>query len=158
MVKRPFNDWDDDALAKAGRLVAKFEAFSPTVYRCQAGVRTIGYGHTRGVVDGQTITKEDALRLLMSELSTLQKALASVIHVDVTEGQFVALLSLVYNIGVGNFRTSTLLRELNAGRIKHASEQFSHWIYVKKQPNKGLMKRREQERAVFDGEVKPCCH
>ena len=126
MVKRPFNDWDDDALAKAGRLVAKFEGFSPTVYRCQ--------------------------------LSTLQKALASVIHVDVTEGQFVAILSLVYNIGMGNFRTSTLLRELNAGRIKHASEQFSHWIYVKKQPNKGLMNRREKERAVFDGEVKPCCH
>lgn len=150
MVKRPFNDWDDDALAKAGRLVAKFEGFSPTVYRCQAGVRTIGYGHTRGVVDGQTITKEDALRLLMSELSTLQKALASVIHVDVTEGQFVALLSLVYNIGMGNFRTSTLLRELNAGHVLHASEQFSHWIYVKKQPNRGLMKRREKEREVFD--------
>ena len=66
MVKRPFNDWDDDALAKAGRLVAKFEGFSPTVYRCQVGVRTIGYGHTRGVVDGQTITKEAALALLMS--------------------------------------------------------------------------------------------
>ena len=150
MVKRPFNDWDDDALAKAGRLVAKFEGFSPTVYRCQAGVRTIGYGHTRDVVDGQTITKEDALRLLMSELSTLQKALASVIHVDVTEGQFVAILSLVYNIGMGNFRMSTLLRELNAGRIKHASEQFSHWIYVKKQPSRGLMNRREKEREVFD--------
>ena len=90
MVKRPFNDWGGDSLNKAGRLIAEFEGFSSTVYRCQAGVPTIGFGHTRGVVDGQTITKEDALRLLMSELSTLQKALASVIHVDVTEGQFVA--------------------------------------------------------------------
>lgn len=158
MMKKPFNDWDQDALAKAGRLVAKFEGFSPTVYRCQAGVRTIGYGHTHNVVDGQTITKEDALKLLMSDLSCLRKALSGLVHIDVTEGQFVALLSLVYNIGVGNFRKSTLLRELNAGRIKHASEQFSHWIYVKKQPNKGLMNRREKERAVFDGEVKPCCH
>ena len=148
--RKPFNDWDKDSLNKAGRLIAEFEGFSPVTYRCQAGVRTIGYGHTRGVVDGQTITKEEALRLLMSELSTLQKALASVIHVDVTEGQFVALLSLVYNIGMGNFRTSTLLRELNAGHVLHASEQFSHWIYVKKQPSRGLMNRREKEREVFD--------
>ena len=150
MVKRPFNDWDGDSLNKAGRLIAEFEGFSSTVYRCQAGVPTIGFGHTRGVVDGQTITKEDALRLLMSELSTLQKALANVIHVDVTEGQFVAILSLVYNIGVWKFRTSTLLRELNAGHVLHASEQFSHWIYVKKQPSRGLMNRREKEREVFD--------
>ena len=145
MVKRPFNDWGGDSLNKAGRLIAEFEGFSSTVYRCQAGVPTIGFGHTRGVVDGQTITKEDALRLLMSELSTLQKALASVIHVDVTEGQFVALLSLVYNIGM-----STLLRELNKGNFVNAGNEFARWIYVKKQPNEGLMKRREKEREVFD--------
>lgn len=148
--RKPFKDWDKDSLNKAGRLIAEFEGFSPTVYRCQAGVRTIGYGHTRGVVDGQTITKEDALRLLMSELSTLQKALASVIHVDVTEGQFVALLSLVYNIGMGNFRTSTLLRELNKENFVNAGNEFARWIYVKRQPNEGLMRRRAKEREVFD--------
>lgn len=148
--RKPFKDWDKDSLNKAGRLIAEFEGFSSTVYRCQAGVRTIGYGHTRDVVDGQTITKEDALRLLMSELSTLQKALASVIHVDVTEGQFVAILSLVYNIGVGKFRTSTLLRELNKENFVNAGNEFARWIYVKKQPNEGLMKRREKEREVFD--------
>lgn len=158
MMKKPFNDWGNDALTKAADLVAQFEGFSAVAYRCPAGMLTIGYGHTHNVVDGQTITKEDALRLLMSDLSCLQKALSGLIHGEVTEGQFVALLSLTYNIGVGNFRKSTLLRELNAGRIKHASEQFPQWIYVKKQPNKGLMKRREKERAVFDGEVKPCCH
>lgn len=150
MVKRPFNDWDGDSLNKAGRLIAEFEGFSSTVYRCQAGVPTIGFGHTRGVVDGQTITKEDALRLLMSELSTLQKALASVIHVDVTEGQFVAILSLVYNIGMGNFRTSTLLRELNKENFVNAGNEFARWIYVKRQPNEGLMRRRAKEREVFD--------
>lgn len=150
MVKRPFNDWGGDSLNKAGRLIAEFEGFSPTVYRCQAGVRTIGYGHTRGVVDGQTITKEEALALLMSDLSTLQKALASVIHVDVTEGQFVALLSLVYNIGMGNFRTSTLLRELNKENFVNAGNEFARWIYVKRQPNEGLMRRRAKEREVFD--------
>lgn len=150
MVKRPFNDWGGDSLNKAGRLIAEFEGFSPTVYRCQAGVRTIGYGHTRGVADGQTITKEEALALLMSDLSTLQKALASVIHVDVTEGQFVALLSLVYNIGMGNFRTSTLLRELNKENFVNAGNEFARWIYVKRQPNEGLMRRRAKEREVFD--------
>lgn len=148
--QKPFKDWEGDSLNKAGRLIAEFEGFSPTVYRCQAGVRTIGYGHTRGVVDGQTITKEDALRLLMSELSTLQKALASVIHVDVTEGQFVAILSLVYNIGMGNFRTSTLLRELNKENFVNAGNEFARWIYVKRQPNEGLMRRRAKEREVFD--------
>lgn len=150
MVKRPFNDWDGDSLNKAGRLIAEFEGFSSTVYRCQAGVPTIGFGHTRGVVDGQTITKEDALRLLMSELSTLQKALANVIHVDVTEGQFVAILSLVYNIGVWKFRTSTLLRELNKGNFVNAGNEFARWIYVKRQPTEGLMRRRAKEREVFD--------
>lgn len=148
--RKPFKDWGKDSLNKAGRLIAEFEGFSSTVYRCQAGVPTIGFGHTRGVVDGQTITKEDALRLLMSELSTLQKALASVIHVDVTEGQFVAILSLVYNIGMWKFRTSTLLRELNKENFVNAGNEFARWIYVKKQPNEGLMKRREKEREVFD--------
>ena len=148
--RKPFKDWGKDSLNKAGRLIAEFEGFSSTVYRCQAGVPTIGFGHTKDVTEGQTITKEEAQALLMSDLSTLQKALASVIHVDVTEGQFVAILSLVYNIGMGNFRTSTLLRELNAGHVLHASEQFSHWIYVKKQPSRGLMNRREKEREVFD--------
>lgn len=148
--RKPFKDWDKDSLNKAGRLIAEFEGFSSTVYRCQAGVPTIGFGHTKDVTEGQTITKDEALALLMSDLSCLQKALSGLIHVDVTEGQFIALLSLVYNIGVGNFRKSTLLRELNAGRILHASEQFPHWIYVKKQPNKGLMKRRKKEREVFD--------
>lgn len=148
--RKPFNDWDKDSLNKAGRLIAEFEGFSPVTYRCQAGVRTIGYGHTRDVVDGQTITKEDALRLLMSELSTLQKALASVIHVDVTEGQFVAILSLVYNIGMWKFRTSTLLRELNKENFVNAGNEFARWIYVKRQPNEGLMNRREKEREVFD--------
>ncbi len=148
--RKPFKDWGKDSLNKAGRLIAEFEGFSSTVYRCQAGVRTIGYGHTRGVVDGQTITKEDALRLLMSELSTLQKALASVIHVDVTEGQFVAILSLVYNIGMWKFRTSTLLRELNKENFVNAGNEFARWIYVKRQPNEGLMRRRAKEREVFD--------
>ena len=150
MVKRPFNDWDGDSLNKAGRLIAEFEGFSSTVYRCQAGVPTIGFGHTKDVTEGQTITKEDALRLLMSELSTLQKALASVIHVDVTEGQFVAILSLVYNIGVWKFRTSTLLRELNKENFVNAGNEFARWIYVKRQPNEGLMRRRAKEREVFD--------
>ena len=148
--RKPFKDWDKDSLNKAGRLIAEFEGFSSTVYRCQAGVPTIGFGHTRGVVDGQTITKEDALRLLMSELSTLQKALASVIHVDVTEGQFVAILSLVYNIGMWKFRTSTLLRELNKENFVNAGNEFARWIYVKRQPNEGLMRRRAKEREVFD--------
>lgn len=150
MVKRPFNDWDGDSLNKAGRLIAEFEGFSSTVYRCQAGVPTIGFGHTKDVTEGQTITKEDALRLLMSELSTLQKALASVIHVDVTEGQFVAILSLVYNIGMWKFRTSTLLRELNKGNFVNAGNEFARWIYVKRQPTEGLMRRRAKEREVFD--------
>lgn len=150
MVKRPFNDWGGDSLNKAGRLIAEFEGFSSTVYRCQAGVPTIGFGHTKDVTEGQTITKEDALRLLMSELSTLQKALASVIHVDVTEGQFVAILSLVYNIGVWKFRTSTLLRELNKENFVNAGNEFARWIYAKKQPNEGLMNRRAKEREVFD--------
>ncbi len=150
MVKRPFNDWDGDSLNKAGRLIAEFEGFSSTVYRCQAGVPTIGFGHTKDVTEGQTITKEDALRLLMSELSTLQKALANVIHVDVTEGQFVAILSLVYNIGVWKFRTSTLLRELNKENFVNAGNEFARWIYVKRQPNEGLMRRRAKEREVFD--------
>jgi len=148
--RKPFKDWDKDSLNKAGRLIAEFEGFSSTVYRCQAGVPTIGFGHTKDVTEGQTITKEEALALLMSDLSTLQKALASVIHVDVTEGQFVALLSLVYNIGMWKFRTSTLLRELNKENFVNAGNEFARWIYVKRQPNEGLMRRRAKEREVFD--------
>lgn len=141
-----------ETLDKAAALVARFEGFSADAYLCPAGVLTIGYGHTHNVKEGMTITKERAMTLLSLDLFERKKAIEQLVRVPVTEGQVIALLSFVFNVGVGNFEKSTLLKKLNAGNYEGASREFSKWIYANRRPLKGLMDRRKIEREYFDGE------
>lgn len=149
---KPFTQWGSDSLELAKQLIADFEGFRSKAYKCQAGVLTIGYGHTKGVKEGMTISEDEAEKLLWGDLVRLRNDVAPLIRVGVTEGQFIALLSFAYNVGVGNLKKSTLLRLLNRGSYSHASEEFAKWIYVKGQPSKGLMNRRKREREYFDTE------
>lgn len=148
--RKAFSDWGSDALEKAKQLISEFEGFSGKAYLCPAGVLTIGYGHTRGVKPGMVISENEAEKLLWGDLVHFKNDIAPLVTVDVTEGQFVALMSFAYNLGVGNLKKSTLLRELNKGNFVNAGDEFARWIYVKGQPTKGLMRRRAKEREVFD--------
>ena len=85
--------------------IKQFEGCRLTTYRCSAGVLTIGYGHTGSDVrDGMTISQNDAEKLLIDDLSKFQTELAPLVTVLVTEGQFIALMSFVFNLGIGAFK------------------------------------------------------
>lgn len=148
--RKAFADWGSDALELANQTIADFEGFRAKAYLCPADVWTIGYGHTGGVKAGMVISQDEAEKILWTDVLRLKNAIAPLVNVEVTQGQFIALLSFTYNVGIGNLSKSTLLRELNKGNFVNAGNEFARWIYVNKQPLKGLMDRRAKEREIFD--------
>ncbi|QHI96135.1 glycoside hydrolase family protein [Aristophania vespae] len=147
------------AITLATELIKQFEGCSLIPYLCPAGFWTIGYGSTvsangKPVTDlTKPITWSEANSLLLSTIQDVQKQLARVVTIFVTPQQEAALISLIYNIGIGNFRRSTLLKLLNTGQMKQAAEQFLRWNKSQGQTLSGLTQRRKAERAVFLGET-----
>lgn len=133
------------------QLIKKYEGCCLDAYLCPAKVPTIGYGHTEGVKLGMRITQEQADSLLTGDLVSREAAVRRLVRVPVTQGQFDALVSFVYNIGTGAFERSTLLKKLNAGDTRGASAQFAVWNKAGGKELPGLTKRRAAERALFDG-------
>ncbi|MGX2974473.1 lysozyme [Ursidibacter arcticus] len=125
-----------------------------TAYQCSAGIWTIGVGHT-GWVDakpvsrGMTITKAQSREILRSDLRRFERAVNDEARVPLSQHQFDALVSLAFNIGEGAFRRSTLLKLLNRGDYKGASEQFLVWKNAGGRPI--LLNRRKREKTLFDG-------
>jgi len=145
---------------KAGlELIKSFEGLGLKAYLCPSGVLTIGYGHT-GKVRGNkitlqtTITPEEAETLLKEDLTRFEKAVDSLVKVPLNSNQFDALVSFVFNIGINAFSGSTLLKLLNSGDYKGASQQFKRWIYGNgKKVLEGLKKRRTAEEKLFNTPV-----
>lgn len=132
--------------------------FEPCAYRDVAGVWTIGYGHTEGFKDGRftegaTLTEHQASSLLREDITAREKAVAYDVNAELKQHEFDALVSLVYNIGVGNFRRSTLLRRLNQEDRAGAAEAFLMWNKARVggtlREVRGLTRRRIAERAMF---------
>ena len=109
-----------------------------------------GYGTTAGVKQGQTITKERADELLREDVARFEAQVLRLVKVPLTQGQFDALTSFVYNLGAGNLGNSTLLRLLNAGDYKGAAAQFDRWNKAGGKVLAGLVRRRAAERALFE--------
>ena len=119
-------------------------------YLDTGGVWTIGYGHTGPeVVKGLTITMEQAEALLTEDLRTAEDHVNSAVKVKLTQNQFDALVSFVYNIGGGAFKESTLLRLLNAGDYEGAANQLPRWVKDNGRLIDGLVNRRREERELF---------
>ena len=135
--------------AIAAPFVAKEEGRRLSAYQCSAGVWTIGYGHTKGVSEGDTISASEADALLVSDLSEHARALAPFVNVPITKGQFIALLSLAFNVGAHAVKKSTLLRLLNTGHIDEAGDAFLDWRFAGGKESPGLLARRERERKLF---------
>jgi lysozyme len=110
---------------------------------------TIGYGHTHGVKKGDRITAEQADAFLAYDLAWVEEAIAESVRVPISQDQFDALASLIFNIGAGAFRNSTLLRRLNAGDHIGAAGQFERWVRAAGKVMPGLVKRRAEEAALF---------
>ena len=110
---------------------------------------TIGVGHTGGVKLGDVITQEQADEYLVSDVSHAANAVNQMVDENMTQGQFDALCSFAFNLGIGNLKNSTLLKKLNSGDIQGAADQFLVWNKAAGKVMAGLTRRREAERALF---------
>ena len=125
------------------------EGLSLEAYEDAAGVLTIGYGHTKGVKPGDRITEWWARELLKDDLEEVEKQINE-LGVARTEGQFDALVSFVFNLGIGRLKSSTLLKEIRNGGSKNAiKREFKRWVHAGGKPLKGLERRREWEAKRF---------
>lgn len=135
--------------ARGLRLIQAHEGLRLQAYRDSAGIPTIGYGSTRGVRMGDEITETQALELLEADVERHADGVREAVDVPLTQHQFDALVSFAFNVGVGAFKTSTLLRKLNAGKYEQAADELLRWHYAGGKRLAGLEKRREAERKLF---------
>lgn len=132
-------------------LVKHFEGFYSRAYLCPAGVWTIGYGHTRGVKQGQTVSEEEAEAMLVQDLTEAAEAVERLISVLLTDNQFAALVSFAFNVGAGNLQESTLRRKLNVSNYEDVPFELNRWIKAtdpvtkEKKTLRGLVRRRAAE-------------
>lgn len=130
-------------------LIKEFEGCYLTAYLCPANVWTIGYGHTKTAKKGMVITQEEADRLLEQDVAWVKAAVIGAVKVPLTANQTSALYSFVFNVGAGAFRSSTLLRKLNAGDYAGAQMQFRRWNKAGGKVLRGLSRRRAAEAKLF---------
>ncbi|WP_440493260.1 lysozyme [Serratia sarumanii] len=110
---------------------------------------TIGWGHTKGVKQGDRITQEQAEQFLSDDLAVFELTVNSAIKRPMTQNQFDAMVSLAFNIGGSAFAGSTLVKKFNAGDAKGAADEFPKWKNSGGKVMPGLVKRRAAEREVF---------
>lgn len=140
---------------KGLELIKEFEGFSSVAYLCPAKIPTIGYGNTfwedgRKVRIGEQISKSKALELLEFVANKdFADKIFPLIKVEVNQNQFDAMVSLAYNIGVGAFSNSTLLKRVNAKDFIGAGNEFLKWDKSGGKPLLGLTRRRQREKELF---------
>jgi lysozyme len=130
-------------------LVRQFEGCRLQAYLDSAGVPTIGVGHTHGVKMGDRCSQQQADLWLTQDLEDAGAAVASLVKVPLTQDQFDALTSFVFNLGVRRLAESTLLILLNKRDYHGAAAQFSRWVYSGGKVLDGLVRRRSAEAKLF---------
>ncbi len=138
--------------ARGRALIKEFEGLRLEAYRCSAGKWTIGYGSTRGVKEGDVITEAGAEARLVDDLRWAEAAVERQVRVGLTQNQFDALASFVFNLGESALSRSTLLRKLNGKDYLGAADELPRWSTAGGQVLSGLQRRRMAERAFFLGE------
>jgi lysozyme len=139
-----------DISPKGIALIAEFEGCKLDAYKCSAGVNTIGWGHTGSVNMGDKITQQEADELLRADLQKFVDGVNAAVHVDLTQGQFDALVSFTFNCGMGNFKASTLLKMINAGSQAAAGPQLLRWDRAAGKRLAGLARRRQAELTLYN--------
>ncbi len=123
----------------------QFEGYRDTAYLDSASVATIGWGHTKGVKLGMRCTRAEAEQWLRQDLAPAEAYVNTIPEVN-TQGKFDALVDFAYNLGLGNLKSSTLLKKIKAGApVEDVQAQFRRWVYAGGKRLKGLVKRREWE-------------
>jgi lysozyme len=149
----------DQTLSEEGvRFIAGFEGFSPRLYNDPGGHCTIGYGHLvhHGRCNGnepadfkREITHEQGLELLRRDTNVAERAVNQQVQVVLSQHQFDAVVSFVFNVGAGAFGGSTLLRRLNQGEYKAVPAELMRWVNSGGRPLPGLVRRRRAEGVLF---------
>lgn len=135
----------DEALA----LIKRWEGLRLQAYECEAGVWTIGYGHTKTARPGQVISQTKAERLLMEDLAEFERAISEMVRVPLTDGQFGALVSWAFNVGTEAARRSTLIRRLNRLEYDAVPAELMRWNKVDRRVVPGLTNRRAAEAGLW---------
>ena len=134
---------------KAIDLIKKYEGFSARPYKCPAGVLTIGYGRTIDVRPYEITTEKAETIWLDKYVKTIADQILALVKVELSNNQICALIDFVYNLGIGNFKSSTLLRKINQGDFSAAANEFLKWNKAGGIVLKGLENRRIAERMLF---------
>ena len=131
--------------------IIEFEGCKLTAYKCPAGVWTIGVGHTKGVKQGQTITKAQAISLLKGDLLPCENYVNN-LGVCKTQGEFDAIVDFAFNLGTAALGRSTLLKYIRAKKPEqYIREEFAKWVNSKGMRLKGLVIRRAWEADRYYG-------
>jgi lysozyme len=135
-------------------LLQKFEGCKLTAYKCPAGVWTIGYGHTSAagkptVVEGLTITQDEAEQILGRDLVKFEQGVMSCVKVPLEQNQFDVLVDFAYNAGIGALQKSTLLKKVNAGDFAAVPAELMKWTKAGGKELSGLVRRRQAECALW---------
>lgn len=141
-------------LAATASFIAPWEGFRPKAYQDVVGVWTICYGHIEGVKSGQVKTAAECKKLLADDLPRYAGYVEKCIHVPLTDGQKIALISLVYNVGPGAVcsKNSSVARNINAGRYRQGCEAIKLYNRAGGKVWRGLTLRREDEfRSCMEG-------
>jgi len=130
-------------------LIKRFEGCRLEAYKCSANVLTIGYGHTGGVKETDTITQPEADELLEKDVAKFEKYVSSNVKVELNQSQFDALVAWTFNLGVGNLRESTMLKKLNKADYTSVPNEMKRWNKAGGKTLDGLIRRRNAEALLF---------
>ena len=131
-------------------LIKRFEGCRLEAYKCSANVLTIGYGHTGGVKETDTITQPEADELLEKDVAKFEKYVSSNVTVELGQSQFDALVAWTFNLGVGNLRESTMLKKLNNEDYASVPSEMKRWNKAGGKTLDGLIRRRKAESLLFE--------
>jgi lysozyme len=137
-------------------LLKEFEGLRLRAYKCPAGVWTIGYGHTSEagppkVFPDMAISRDAAEAILRRDIVEYEEGVEKLVQVEITQGQFDALVSFAYNVGVPQLERSTLLKRINAEEFDRVPAEFMKWTKGGGRELPGLVRRRRAEVKLWRG-------
>lgn len=132
----------------ASTIIKKFEGCRLTAYLDSVGIPTIGFGHTKDVRMGQTITQHQADVIFDSDLEPLEEKVRAALGPNATENQVAACTSFAFNEGLSAFLGSEILANYKSGNLAHAADCFLHWTRAGALKDL-LLSRRQTERLLF---------
>lgn len=137
------------ASVDAYELIKQFEGLRLEAYLCPAGIWTIGYGHTSGVSPNSFITIQEANEYLHRDVAAIEMQLNK-LNLSLRQCQWDAIVSFVFNVGIGNFKASTLLAKIRINPDDNSIiDEFLRWVYANGKVMRGLQKRRLTEMKLY---------